>query len=93
MDPSAHSRIFDGFMLWQVLNNYDLVMITERLDESLVVLKHMLNLNFADISYLPMKVAAAPNAKNRTRTYLRQLRATEEGKSQKRTLSQRLSNK
>ena len=36
-------------------------MITERLDESLVVLKLLLGLDFRSIAYIPMKIAPPTN--------------------------------
>ncbi len=38
-----------------VINQYNLVLITERFDESLIVLKSMLDLTFEDIMYVSVK--------------------------------------
>lgn len=38
------------------------MLVTDRLDESLIVLKHMLQLSFHDIAYVPMKVSAPQRA-------------------------------
>jgi len=41
----------------QIADNYNLILTTERINEGLVVLKNLLGLKYADIAYIPMKVA------------------------------------
>jgi Galactose-3-O-sulfotransferase len=45
----------DDSIVKNILAEYDFVAITERLDESLVVLKHLLNLDMEDILYMSAK--------------------------------------
>ena len=45
----------DDAIVQKILSKYDFIAITERLDESLVVLKHLLNLDMEDILYMSAK--------------------------------------
>eukprot|EP00750_Incisomonas_marina_P029197 INCI7068.1.p1 GENE.INCI7068.1~~INCI7068.1.p1 ORF type:complete len:595 (+),score=106.59 INCI7068.1:196-1980(+) len=46
----------------RIINNYHFVAVTERMDESLIVLRHLLNLTYQHIAYLPMKVNTMVNS-------------------------------
>lgn len=46
-------------LVQDILNEYDFIGITERMDESLIVLKNLLNLSFGDILYMSAKNAGS----------------------------------
>lgn len=52
--PASYQRRTTA-MIQDILMRYDFIAITERMDESLVVMKFLLNLDFEDILYASMK--------------------------------------
>jgi len=53
-------RLDDASGVSQTIANYSFIMITERLPESLVVLKHLLRLEFCDLLFVSSKVSKDP---------------------------------
>jgi len=53
-------RLDDDSGVSETIANYSFVMIVERLPESLIVLKHLLGLEFCDLLFVPSKISKDP---------------------------------